>query len=143
MVGAHFAVQRRIDFGSRFHRLDDADLAAFFELFTGFALLDKDNFAQLVGGDTRFVLAGSGHLAGVINPPDKGKYPHWVNTELPDTAASWFDGAEQVEGSWWPDWHQWLATHDSTKVTAPKPGKHKAYPAVEAAPGSYVKKRLD
>ena len=98
---------------------------------------------QLVGGDTRFVLAGSGHLAGVINPPDKGKYPHWVNTELPDTAASWFDGAEQVEGSWWPDWHQWLATHDSTKVTAPKPGKHKAYPAVEAAPGSYVKKRLD
>jgi polyhydroxyalkanoate synthase len=98
---------------------------------------------QLVGGDTRFVLAGSGHLAGVINPPDKGKYPHWVNTELPDTAASWFDGAEQVEGSWWPDWHQWLATHDSTKVTAPKPGKHKTYPAVEAAPGSYVKKRLD
>ncbi len=98
---------------------------------------------QLVGGDTRFVLAGSGHLAGVINPPDKGKYPHWVNTELPDSAGSWFDGAEQVEGSWWPDWHAWLATHNDAKITAPKPGKHKAYPSIEAAPGSYVKKRLD
>ncbi|MDC8832089.1 PHA/PHB synthase family protein [Alteromonas gilva] len=97
---------------------------------------------QLVSGDTRFVLAGSGHLAGVINPPAKGKYPHWINTELPADAAAWFDGASQHEGSWWPDWHNWLQSHNAKQVTAPKPGKLKAYPAIEAAPGSYVKRRL-
>lgn len=97
---------------------------------------------QFTSGEKRFVLAGSGHLAGVINPPETGKYPHWINSELPETAAEWFDGAEQHEGSWWPDWYQWLMSHNNKKVTAPKPGKHKSYPVIEDAPGSYVKKRL-
>lgn len=98
---------------------------------------------QLVGGDTRFVLAGSGHLAGVINPTKTGKYPHWVNAALPADAAAWFDGATKHEGSWWPDWYRWLRLHDETTTTAPQPGKHKSYPAIENAPGSYVMKRLD
>ncbi|WP_338024821.1 class I poly(R)-hydroxyalkanoic acid synthase [Alteromonas antoniana] len=98
---------------------------------------------QLVSGDTRFILAGSGHLAGVINPTKTGKYPHWVNPELPADAAAWFDGATKHEGSWWPDWYRWLRLHDETTTTAPKPGKHKSYPALEDAPGSYVMKRLD
>ncbi|WP_414829483.1 PHA/PHB synthase family protein [Alteromonas sp. H39] len=98
---------------------------------------------QLVSGDTRFVLAGSGHLAGVINPTKTGKYPHWVNPDLPSDAAAWFDGATKHEGSWWPDWYRWLRLHDETTTTAPKPGKHKAYPGIEDAPGSYVMKRLD
>ena len=97
---------------------------------------------QHVSGDTRFVLAGSGHLAGVINPPEGGKYPHWINQGLPDTASAWFDGASKHEGSWWPDWYSWLKKQDAKKVTAPVPGKHPDFPALEAAPGSYVKKRL-
>ncbi len=95
-----------------------------------------------VSGDTRFVLAGSGHLAGVINPPEGGKYPHWINQQLPDSASEWFEGATKHEGSWWPDWYAWLKGHDATKTTAPVPGKHPDFPALEPAPGSYVKKRL-
>ncbi|MBU2978609.1 class I poly(R)-hydroxyalkanoic acid synthase [Alteromonas sp. C1M14] len=97
---------------------------------------------KLVSGDVDFVLAGSGHLAGVINPPETGKYPHWTNASLPDSPSEWFDGATKHEGSWWPYWHQWLHKHRKTKVNAPQPGSHKGYPAIEAAPGSYVKKQL-
>ena len=97
---------------------------------------------QLVKGDTRFVLAGSGHLAGVINPPETGKYPHWTNEKLPESASEWFDGAVKHEGSWWPNWHEWLISHRKTKVNAPQPGEHEKYPVIEAAPGSYVKKQL-
>ncbi|QJR80600.1 class I poly(R)-hydroxyalkanoic acid synthase [Alteromonas pelagimontana] len=97
---------------------------------------------QLVKGDTRFVLGGSGHLAGVITPPESGKYPHWVNAELPATASEWFDGATKKEGSWWPDWHQWLLSHGKQKTAAVKPGKHKDFPVIEAAPGSYARRQL-
>ncbi|WP_018982471.1 PHA/PHB synthase family protein [Salinimonas chungwhensis] len=97
---------------------------------------------QLVKGETRFVLAGSGHLAGVINPVNGGKYPHWINTDLPAQGEKWFEGAEKVEGSWWPDWYSWMQAQNKQKVTAIKPGTHKDYPALESAPGSYVKKML-
>lgn len=98
---------------------------------------------QLLSGDVRFVLAGSGHLAGVINPPAKGKYPHWINPSIESTASAWFDGATKVEGSWWPDWHNWLEENNEDKTKSPIPGKVKKYQSIEAAPGSYVKKRLD
>lgn len=98
---------------------------------------------RLVSGDTRFVLAGSGHLAGVINPTKTGKYPHWINQDLPEKASDWFEGATKHEGSWWPDWHAWLASHNGDQQKAIQPGKNKHYPILEAAPGSYVKKRLD
>src|ERR1700684_4417071 len=62
---------------------------------------------QLLGGPTRFVLAASGHIAGVVNPPDGGKYGHWINKDLPSQAETWFEGATEMSGSWWPDWHRW------------------------------------
>lgn len=98
--------------------------------------------AKLLNSDIRFVLAGSGHIAGVINPAEGGKYPHWVNQEMPDTAEAWFEGAEQAEGSWWPDWHQWVKPMSGKKVKAWQPGKSEDFPAIEPAPGSYVKVRI-
>ena len=64
---------------------------------------------QLLGGPKRFVLAASGHIAGVVNPPDGGKYSHWINTDLPPDPEEWFKGATEIAGSWWPDWHRWVS----------------------------------
>ena len=97
---------------------------------------------RLVGGPSRFILAGSGHLAGVINPDPGGKYPHWVNEDLSGDAQEWLKGATQVEGSWWPDWHQWAYRKSGRKRNAWKVGEHKRYPVLCDAPGEYVKKRL-
>jgi len=97
---------------------------------------------HLMSGDTRFVLAGSGHLAGVINPTKTGKYPHWTNANGPESAEEWFAGATEHKGSWWPDWYAWLEDKNSEKTTIAAPGTHEKYPALEAAPGSYAKKRL-
>jgi polyhydroxyalkanoate synthase len=94
--------------------------------------------AQLFGGPVRFVLAGSGHIAGVVNPPAKMKYQHWVGDEPKGELAHWLDHAEEKPGSWWPDWRAWLAAMDATMVPARVPGEG-PYPAIEDAPGSYVK----
>jgi polyhydroxyalkanoate synthase len=94
--------------------------------------------AQLFGGPTRFVLAGSGHIAGVVNPPAKMKYQHWVGGDVKGELSHWLDGAEERPGSWWPDWRAWLAAMDATMVPARTPGEG-PYPALEDAPGSYVK----
>ncbi|MBA6295842.1 alpha/beta hydrolase [Colwellia sp. MB02u-9] len=96
--------------------------------------------AKVLSGPTRFVLAGSGHLAGVVNSVDHGKYPHWVNDELADSAEHWFEGATKNEGSWWTDWENWVAPQSGQQVTARKQGSKK-HVSIEAAPGSYVKKR--
>ncbi|KGJ95624.1 class I poly(R)-hydroxyalkanoic acid synthase [Colwellia psychrerythraea] len=96
---------------------------------------------KALSGPTRFVLAGSGHLAGVINSVDHGKYPHWVNDELSDSAEHWFEGATKKDGSWWTDWQSWLLPQSGKQVTARKQGSKK-YASIEAAPGSYVKKRI-
>jgi poly[(R)-3-hydroxyalkanoate] polymerase subunit PhaC len=98
--------------------------------------------AKLLSGPTRFVLAGSGHLAGVINPVEGGKYPHWLNDELPETAEAWFEGAQQHEGSWWSNWDEWLSPMSGDRVQALKPGVTLEFPALEDAPGSYIKVRL-
>ncbi|AAZ25754.1 PHA/PHB synthase family protein [Colwellia psychrerythraea] len=97
--------------------------------------------AKALSGPTRFVLAGSGHLAGVINSVDHGKYPHWVNEELSDTAEQWFESSTKKEGSWWTDWENWVEPQSGKQVTARKQGSKK-YPSIEAAPGSYVRKRI-
>lgn len=97
---------------------------------------------QLVKGPKRFVLAGSGHLAGVINPEQGGKYPHWVNDALPDDAQQWFAESTEKPGSWWRDWYSWMQDQDATKVSAVRPGSHTDYPAIEPAPGRYVQKQL-
>jgi polyhydroxyalkanoate synthase len=95
---------------------------------------------QILSGPIRFVLAASGHIAGVVNPPDGGKYSHWVNEALPPDPEEWFRGATELAGSWWPDWHRWVISHPGAteEVTARVPGSN-ALPAIEDAPGSYVK----
>ncbi len=99
--------------------------------------------AKVLGGDVRFVLTESGHVAGVINPASKGKYPHWVSDEMPDDAADWLASAAQQTGSWWNDWNTWLEERSGSKVKAKKVGNRKQYPVLESAPGSYVRRRLD
>ncbi len=93
---------------------------------------------QLYSGPVRFVLAASGHIAGVVNPPEGGKYSHWVNEELPASPDEWFAGATELAGSWWPDWQRWVTGQDKAMVPARVPGEGKL-PALEDAPGSYVR----
>ncbi len=97
--------------------------------------------AKNFGGDTRFVLAASGHIAGVVNPPDGAKYNHFINNNLPDTPEAWFADATEVAGSWWPDWQRWVTGFDKTQVPARIPGKGRLKP-IEPAPGSYVAVRI-
>lgn len=89
---------------------------------------------QTYTGDIRFVLAASGHIAGVVNPPDAGKYSHWVNTTLPAEPEAWLASSTELAGSWWPDWHRWVTGQEPVQVPARKPKN-----AIEDAPGSYVK----
>jgi poly[(R)-3-hydroxyalkanoate] polymerase subunit PhaC len=96
---------------------------------------------QLLSGPKRFVLAASGHIAGVVNPPDGGKYSHWINTDLPEDPETWFKGATEIAGSWWPDWHRWVSALAKEQVPARVPGDGKLKP-IEDAPGNYVKVRL-
>ena len=74
---------------------------------------------DLIGKDPRFVLAASGHVAGVINPPARNKRSHWLNNNLNCEAKDWIEGAEEKPGSWWPDWDAWLKRHSSGTVSAP------------------------
>ena len=92
---------------------------------------------QLLGGPKRFVLAASGHIAGVVNSPDSGKYSHWLNEALPPTPEEWFAGAQEMAGSWWPDWHRWVSALGQDMGSARQPGTG-GLPAIEDAPGSYV-----
>jgi len=96
-----------------------------------------------VPGSKRFVLAGSGHIAGVVNPPSAGKYQHWINEGEPKTLDEFIAGATEVKGSWWPDWLAWLKKQAPKEVPAtgarvPGEGKLKA---IEDAPGRYVRTR--
>src|SRR6201999_2369913 len=77
--------------------------------------------AKLFGGPVTFTMAGSGHIAGVINHPDAHKYQHWTNPNLPDTAEEWLAGAEEHKGSWWPHWAAWLAERSGPMVPARDP----------------------
>ena len=94
-------------------------------------------------GPKRFVLAGSGHIAGVVNPPAAGKYQYWTNDKPAKTLAAFIESASEHQGSWWPDWLKWLKAQDPEMVDATGariPGKGKLK-ALEDAPGSYVKAR--
>ncbi len=97
---------------------------------------------QLFSGPVRFMLAGSGHIAGVVNPPRNKKYQHWLNEtdKNPPTLAEWQAGAKEFPGSWWHDWDKWLSALSGPKVAARVPGTA-GLPAIEDAPGSYVKVR--
>jgi len=93
----------------------------------------------LVGGDVTFVLGASGHIAGVINPPQPPRRNYWVNDLITDATEDWFARAQPVPGSWWPHWAQWLAEYGGTKRRAPHAVGSDAHPALEPAPGSYVR----
>jgi polyhydroxyalkanoate synthase subunit PhaC len=93
----------------------------------------------LLKGPRRFVLGASGHIAGVINPPSKGKRSHWVNNKCPATAQAWLDGATEQPGSWWTGWAAWLKPHGGKWVPAPKTAGNRSFKPIEAAPGRYVK----
>lgn len=95
--------------------------------------------ARLFGGPAKFLLGGSGHNAGVINPPSANKHGFWTNDELPEQAEQWFEGATRSDGSWWPTWAAWLA-RDLERVPARQPGDG-ALAVIEPAPGSYVRNR--
>ncbi len=97
---------------------------------------------QLVGGPVKFVLSGSGHIAGVINPASSDKYGFWLNSKVPPNPDDWFKDAVQQEGSWWPDWLTWLQPYAGPQVPARIPGDGQLEP-IEEAPGSYVKMRYD
>ena len=97
--------------------------------------------SQFFGGPVKYVLSGSGHIAGVVNPPASGKYQFWTNDNIKDvTLADWLKGAQEHKGSWWPDWREWLASIDAEEVPARAVGTD-ALPAIEDAPGSYVRIR--
>ncbi len=96
---------------------------------------------QYFSGPTRFTLAGSGHIAGVVNPPAAKKYQHWVNDTTPDTLEAFIDTATEHPGSWWPDWIAWLTPESGKTIAARTPGEGK-YKVIEDAPGRYVKERL-
>jgi len=98
--------------------------------------------AGLFNGPVRFVLGGSGHIAGIVNPPAAGKYGYWTNSKRPAEPEQWFKGASQHPGSWWPDWAGWVAQHGGDRVPARLPGK-RGLKAIEDAPGSYAKMRVD
>ena len=85
-----------------------------------------------------YTLAGSGHIAGVVNHPAAGKYQHWTNDALPQTLEEWQAGAEQHPGSWWPHWAAWLHERAGDWIPARDPKKGALKP-VEPAPGAYVK----
>ncbi|MEO1776435.1 MAG: class I poly(R)-hydroxyalkanoic acid synthase [Pseudomonadota bacterium] len=99
--------------------------------------------AKLLGGrQHRFILAGSGHIAGVVNPPAAGKYQYWTKSGMKGTSLSdWREGTTETAGSWWPDWHEWLAKKAGAQVTAREPGA--VLGRIEPAPGRYVQRRAD
>ncbi len=86
----------------------------------------------------RFILSESGHIAGIINPPSKRKYGHFINEDLDLSPEAWRDGAERHEGSWWPRWGDWLAGHSGERIPARQPGDSANHPVLAAAPGTYV-----
>lgn len=97
--------------------------------------------SQFFGGPVKYVLSGSGHIAGVVNPPAGGKYQYWTNDNIKaGSVADWMKDAVEHKGSWWPDWRQWLASHDPEEVAA-RPVGNDARPPIEDAPGSYVRVR--
>jgi polyhydroxyalkanoate synthase len=94
-------------------------------------------------GPAKFVLAGSGHIAGVVNPPNSGKYQFWTGTEVGGSLADFLASATETPGSWWPDWFAWIESHDRSRVPAAGarvPGEDGA-PVLEPAPGRYVAMR--
>jgi polyhydroxyalkanoate synthase len=98
---------------------------------------------RLLGGDMTFVLGASGHIAGVINPPEENRRNYWTSSVLPAGAGAWFESAVNQPGSWWPHWRAWLAPHGGGPHRAPRAQGSARYPVLDAAPGRYVVEKPD
>lgn len=102
--------------------------------------------ATLHSGPVEFVLSGSGHIAGIVNPPADNKYGYWTNSKIAKTSDEWLEGATKHEGSWWTYWQEWAEKGkfaDKSDMIEPRvPGSNKKYKSIEAAPGSYVKRTI-
>ncbi|MGA2548782.1 MAG: class I poly(R)-hydroxyalkanoic acid synthase [Burkholderiaceae bacterium] len=104
---------------------------------------------RLLKGPTRFVLGASGHIAGVINPPEKNKRNYWAvpadggPARVPEDPDEWFSLAKEIAGSWWPDWYAWLAPFGGRRIPAPKKPGDAHHKPLEKAPGSYVVARAE
>jgi polyhydroxyalkanoate synthase len=125
LIGADAIDLGRIDTPAMIISLKDDHVSAWQATYDG---------ARLLGGEARFLLGGSGHNAGVINPPSANKHGYWTNDRMPATAEAWMESAVRHEGSWWPEWQQWLVRGGEAQVKARKPKR-----AIEPAPGSYVR----
>lgn len=124
---------RKIEVPSYFISAKDDHIAPWLSTYEG---------AKLLSGPVRFVLGGSGHIAGIVNPPVKNKYGYSTGpAKLLKDADAWLDKAKDHEGSWWVDWDKWLVAKGKTKVDARQPGSGKLS-VIEDAPGSYVTKRI-
>jgi polyhydroxyalkanoate synthase subunit PhaC len=93
---------------------------------------------QFFGGETTLVVAGAGHIAGVVNPPSAQKYQYWTNTTNPDTLDQWMKSASETQGSWWINWIEWITSKSGDKVQAPVPGEG-PFKVLCDAPGEYVR----
>jgi len=96
---------------------------------------------QILKGPIRFVMGASGHIAGVINPPHKKKRNYWTNSQLPKKPEQWIKGAEEIAGSWWPDYSEWLTQYGGKKVAASTEYGGGKYKKLVVAPGTYVKEK--
>ncbi|MFN0317433.1 MAG: PHA/PHB synthase family protein [Burkholderiales bacterium] len=98
--------------------------------------------AKALPGEVNFILGGSGHIAGIVNPPAANKYHYWTSDNLPSNADEWLASATKHDGSWWPNWIEWIGKYSGAKVSARIPGTGKLK-VIEDAPGAYAKFRLD
>ena len=97
--------------------------------------------AKICRKNATFVLGESGHIAGIVNPPAKGKYSYWTNDEIGESADEWFENSQQNPGSWWTHWNDWLAPFKGEDVPARDPEAGKLEVLCEA-PGTYVRRKL-
>ncbi|MCV6593197.1 MAG: class I poly(R)-hydroxyalkanoic acid synthase [Silicimonas sp.] len=102
-----------------------------------------NGFRQYGSRSKTFLLSESGHIAGIVNPPSKKKYGHYLNKALPEAPEEWQAGADHVDGSWWPTWEKWLKSRSGKQVAARQPGAAETHPILAAAPGTYVKEVVD
>jgi polyhydroxyalkanoate synthase subunit PhaC len=96
---------------------------------------------RVLGGQTKFVLGASGHIAGVVNPASKNKRSYWTGGDQQADAAGWLGSAQEIKGSWWNDWAVWLTERQGPLKAAPKKAGSVRFPAIEPAPGRYVKEK--
>ncbi|MFA0303546.1 class I poly(R)-hydroxyalkanoic acid synthase, partial [Vibrio sp. 10N.222.46.B3] len=94
------------------------------------------------GGNKTFVLGESGHIAGIVNHPEKKKYGYWLNDNLDDSADEWLNNASHNEGSWWTHWDQWLQGFEADEKVEPFNQGSELHPVIGKAPGNYVKQVL-